>query len=112
MGNLQNHVKVHLVDRIKRWLVVRLRSVLPQKDIADKDLWALAARMVSRMEYNEAKAAAIALENGEQPPPIPAWVAPASGEDLLVKAWLVKHFNDPPLTNDSLDAIWELWNTL
>src|SRR5688500_2033336 len=108
MGNLQNHVKVHLADRIKKWLVVQLRSVLHQRGIVDKDLRALAWRMLSRVEYNEKEAAAIARASGKPIPEIPTWKAPESVQDMLGEDWLGR-FTNPPLAEDSLEAIWQVW---
>ena len=38
MASLQNHVKVHLVTRIKRWLTIRLEGELGQEGIVDKHM--------------------------------------------------------------------------
>ena len=85
MANLQNHVKVHLVTRIKRWLTVRLEGELRrQKGIKGKHVKVLAWRMVSRVWYNEKKNAAIAINKGEKPPPIPSWEPPGSARDGMI----------------------------
>ena len=109
--NAKVGVKVHLPMRIKRWIVVQLGKVLP-RDIADKHVWALADRMVSRVVHDEAKKAAIARSEGRDPPPIPAWEAPASAVELLGDDWLEERFANRPLTQASIDGIWGVWTTL
>ena len=111
MANLQNHVKVHLVTRIKRWLAIRLEGELGQEGIVDKHVGELVKRMVSRVVYDEERSAAIAIDEGGKPPPIPCWEPPGSARDLLGKDWL-ERFTGPPLTAASLDAIWQVWETL
>jgi hypothetical protein len=111
MANLQNHVKVHLVSRIKRWLTIRLEGELRQKGIVDKHVKKLVERMVSRVEYDEEKNAAIAMAEGKKPPPIPCWEPPGSARDMLGEDWLGR-FTGPALTAASLDVIWQVWETL
>jgi hypothetical protein len=111
MANLQNHVKVHLVTRIQRWLTILLEGKLDQEGLVDKHVKELVKRMVSRVVYNEEKNAAMAMEDKKKPPPIPCWEPPGSARELLGEAWLGR-FTGPPLTAASLDTIWQVWETL
>ena len=111
MTSLQNHVKVHLATRIERWLTIRLERELHQEGIKSKHVKWLAKQMVARVWYDEKKNAAIAINKGERPPPIPCWSPPGSARDVLGEDWLGR-FAGPRLTGASLDAIWQVWETL
>jgi hypothetical protein len=111
MANLQNHVKVHLVSRIERWLTIRLEGELRQEGLVDKDVKEVVKQMVSRVAYDEEKIAAIAMEEESGPPPIPCWEPPGSAEDLLGEE-LLGRFTKPALEAASLDTIWQVWKTL
>jgi hypothetical protein len=111
MANLQNHVKVHLVSRIERWLTIRLEAELHQEGLVDKDVKVVVKQLVSQVEYDEEKNAAIARAEGKEPPSIPRWKPPGSASELLGEDWPGR-FTGPPLTKASLDTIWQVWNEL
>jgi hypothetical protein len=76
-----------------------------QEGISEKNLWALAERIVSRIVHD-----APAIAEKQPPPP---WVEPESALELLDKDWEQdRRFDAQSLTAESLDAIWRVWNEL
>jgi hypothetical protein len=112
MANMQNHVKVHLVSRIERWLTILLEGELRQEGLVDKDVRVVVKQMIARVVYNEDKRAARTRADEEDPPSIPRWEPPGSASELLGEDWLAGRFTGPPLTEASLDTIWRVWKKL
>ena len=106
MANVKVDVVQHFEERIRRWLMIRLKKVITQKDVTEKHLWMTACRMVDTIVWKEKREGAVALAAGRSWPEPPKYKKPTSVASLLGQELTSKI---PSLNVRTQDEIWQLF---
>lgn len=105
MVNVKVDVVKHFEERIRHWLVVRMKTVITQDDITERHLCTIANRIVVNIVWKEKKEGAIALAAGRAWPKPPQYTKPTSLTSLLGE--VIEKL--PALHSQTQEKIWQLF---